>query len=101
MDVANGGRLVKVSVSVMVRVQAVDDPPTAGANSAPPGYGDIELSYVFCLTEGQSSMQIAGYEVFQYGGAGQGAVFNAAFWHASVHAEPGTVKVAVFLNKKS
>ena len=64
------------------------------------GYGDIELSYVFCLTEGQSSMQIAGYEVFQYGGAGQGAVFNAAFWHASVHAEPGTVKVAVFLNCK-
>ena len=35
MDVANGGRVVKVSVSVMVRVQAVDDPPTAGANSAP------------------------------------------------------------------
>ena len=64
------------------------------------GYGDIELSFVFLLTATASSMQVAGKEVFAYAGAGSGCMFHAALWHASVDASPGTVKVAVFLNKK-
>ena len=63
------------------------------------GYGQIELSFVFCITDTDSSMQVAGRAAFQYAGAGSGCMFSAGLWHASVHAAPGTLKVAVFLCK--
>ena len=63
------------------------------------GYGDIELSFVFCLTDGASSMQVAGKDVFEYRGAGDGCMFRASLWHALGHAIAGTVKAAVFLKK--
>eukprot|EP00966_Prymnesium_polylepis_P095146 2203143-Prymnesium_polylepis.1 len=52
-------------------------------NKADIGYGDVELSFVFCLTDTVTSMQIAGREEFWYTGAGSGAVFRASFWHRS------------------
>ena len=63
------------------------------------GYGNIELSFVFCLTDGASSMQVAGKDVFEYRGAGDGCMFRASLWHALGHAIAGTVKAAVFLKK--
>ena len=62
-------------------------------------YGQIDLSFVFCITDTDSSMQVAGKAAFQYAGAGSGCVFSSGLWHASVHAAPGTLKVAVFLCK--
>ena len=59
----------------------------------------IELSFIFLLTGGASSMQIAGKGVFQYVGAGSGCTFHASLWHSSIMAEQGTLKLAVFLNK--
>eukprot|EP00966_Prymnesium_polylepis_P195061 4521833-Prymnesium_polylepis.1 len=70
--------------------QAKFDLHTDNAPHLGDGYDTIELSCVFCLTDGPSSMQVAGYEVFSYDGAGQGCVFHSALWHASVHAAPGT-----------
>ena len=61
------------------------------------GYGEIKLSFVFSITDTRSSMQVAGKAEFEYEGAGSGCMFSAGLWHASGHAEAGTLKVAVFL----
>ena len=65
-----------------------------------PGYEDIELSFVFCLTSCRTSMQIAGREEYWYVGAGSGAMFRACFWHRSGVAEGEVLKLAVFLTKR-
>ena len=64
-----------------------------------PGYSDVELSFVFCVTPGQSSMRVAGKREFWYGGAGQGVLFHSALYHQSGFADHGTITVAVFLKK--
>ena len=69
-------------------------------NKADIGYGDIDLSFVFCLTETVTSMQIAGKYEFWYGGAGSGALFRASYWHRSGEAAEGILKLAVFLSSR-
>jgi hypothetical protein len=69
-------------------------------NSKDGDYGEVEVSFVFCVTDTPSSMQVAGKAKFHYEGAGSGCMFHSSLWHASGHAAPGTLKVAVFLCKR-
>jgi hypothetical protein len=57
----------------------------------------VLLSFVFLLTDTASSMRIAHGVEFTYQGPGSGAAFSAGFWHESLNAEEGTLKIAVFV----
>ena len=60
-----------------------------------------ELSFVFCLTPGPSSMGVAcALEQFQYSGKGSGCMFLSQMYHASGAASEGTIKIALFYNAK-
>ena len=55
-----------------------------------------ELSFVFCMTDGPSSMCVAGAQPFHYMGKGSGWMFMSRMFHASGAASEGTMKVAFF-----
>ena len=53
------------------------------------------------MKDTKSSIQVAGYKEYFYGGIGSAAVFYSDLWHQKGIAEPETIKVAVFYNKKN
>ena len=55
-----------------------------------------ELSFVFCLTPGPSSMRVACASEFHYTGKGSGCMFLSRMYHASGCATEGTIKIAFF-----
>jgi hypothetical protein len=63
------------------------------------GYGRVRKTLVVLLSDTLSSMQVKGKAPFQYGRRGSGALFGADEVHRSGAASPGTVKVAVMLER--
>lgn len=61
---------------------------------------DARLSVIFSLTDTESSMEVLGFEKFTYNKPGCGIAFVSNYWHRSVEAQPGTMKLALFLRGK-
>ena len=57
------------------------------------------LSVIINLKDTNSSMRVAGYNEYCYGGIGSAAVFYSDLWHRTCKAELGTMKVALFCEK--
>mgnify|MGYP003334252582 CR=1 FL=1 len=57
------------------------------------------LSVIINLKDTNSSMRVAGYKEYCYGGIGSAAVFYSDLWHQTCKAEPGTMKVSLFCEK--
>ena len=54
------------------------------------------LTIVFLLSQTKSTMQVAGFEEVHYLGPGSGVAFPSDSEHRSGHADPGTLKIAIF-----
>ena len=54
------------------------------------------LSMVFLLSDGRSTMRLAGFEPFEYDGAGCGCAFPSGAHHRSGGAARGTMKITFF-----
>ena len=62
---------------------------------------DVRLTVIFSLTQTESSMEVLGFKRFHYDKPGCGIAFPSKYWHRSVQAEPGTIKIALFLSGTS
>ena len=62
---------------------------------------DIRMTVIFSLNETKSSMEVLGFKEFHYDKPGSGIAFPSNYWHRSVQAEAGTIKLALFLTGKS
>ncbi len=56
----------------------------------------VVLSVIVQLNKVESSMKIVGGKEFKYTKEGQGVMFLSELWHESLHANEGTVKIALF-----
>ena len=54
------------------------------------------LTIVFLLSQTKSTMQVAGFDEVDYLGPGSGVAFPSDSVHRSGHADPGTLKIALF-----
>jgi hypothetical protein len=62
---------------------------------------DARMTVIFSLTATKSSMQVLGFNEFHYDKPGCGIAFISNYWHRSIKAEPGTIKLALFLKGTS
>ena len=59
----------------------------------------VKLSMVFLLSEGSSSMRVAGFEAFNYATQGDGCAFPSAAHHRSGPPSPGVLKITFFFGE--
>jgi hypothetical protein len=64
------------------------------------GSEDVLRTIVILLSDTASGMQVKGFAEYAYDGQGSAALFDSGAVHRSGHADPGTVKVALFLKPR-
>ena len=95
-DVAPGFKIAFVHVLLQSSAQATF---AWHRDNETEGYERVRKTLVVLLSDTPSSMQVRCQAPFQYGRRGSGALFGADEVHRSGAASPGTVKVAVMLER--